>query len=70
MRALTGSGLSLIIAIATLAGAAAQVPDLKPGDVAPGFTLPGSDGRTYRLGDYTGVKPVVLAWFPRAPIKD
>jgi len=48
----------------------AVASDLKVGDVAPDFTLMGSDGTTYRLADYAGVKPVVLAWFPRTPIKD
>jgi thioredoxin-dependent peroxiredoxin len=39
--------------------------DLKPGDLAPDFSLPGSDGRTYRLKELAG-RPVVLAWFPKA----
>jgi hypothetical protein len=39
--------------------------ELKPGDPAPDFSLPGSDGRTYRLKDLVG-GPVVLAWFPKA----
>jgi hypothetical protein len=39
---------------------------LKPGDIAPDFSLVGSDGKTYRLADYRGVRPVVLAWFPKA----
>jgi peroxiredoxin len=39
--------------------------DLKPGDPAPAFSLPGSDGRTYRLQDLAG-QTVVLAWFPKA----
>ncbi len=39
--------------------------ELKPGDTAPGFALPGSDGRSHRLADYRG-KTVVLAWFPKA----
>jgi peroxiredoxin Q/BCP len=39
--------------------------DLKPGDAAPDFSLPGSDGRTYRLKELAG-RPVVLAWFPKA----
>ena len=39
--------------------------ELKPGDPAPDFTLPGSDGRTYRLKELAG-RPVVLAWFPKA----
>jgi hypothetical protein len=38
---------------------------LKVGDQAPGFSLPGSDGKTHRLSDYKG-KTVVLAWFPKA----
>jgi hypothetical protein len=39
---------------------------LKPGDPAPAFSLPGSDGRTYRLEDYLGRSVVVVAWFPKA----
>jgi peroxiredoxin len=42
-----------------------MVPELKPGDVAPDFTLTASDGRTYRLADLAG-QPVVIAWFPKA----
>ena len=38
---------------------------LEVGDPAPDFTLPGSDGRTYRLKELAG-HPVVLAWFPKA----
>ncbi|MGQ9504943.1 MAG: peroxiredoxin [Thermogutta sp.] len=40
--------------------------ELRVGDVAPDFVLPGSDGRTYRLADFRGEKIVVLAWFPKA----
>ncbi len=40
--------------------------ELKPGDMAPAFSLPGSDGKTYTLADFKGKKPVVLAWFPKA----
>lgn len=39
--------------------------DLKVGDEAPGFTLPGTDGKTYSLAQLRG-KTVVLAWFPKA----
>jgi hypothetical protein len=39
--------------------------ELKPGDVAPDFSLPGSDGRIYRLKELAG-GVVVIAWFPKA----
>ena len=39
--------------------------ELKVGDKAPDFSLPGSDGKTYSLSDLKG-KTVVLAWFPKA----
>jgi thioredoxin-dependent peroxiredoxin len=39
--------------------------DLKVGDPAPDFSLPGSDGKAHSLSDYKG-KTVVLAWFPKA----
>lgn len=39
---------------------------LGPGDAAPEFALPASDGRTYRLSDFRGRKAVVIAWFPKA----
>jgi peroxiredoxin Q/BCP len=55
-------------AVAMLAGSQ-QEPGLQPGDPAPDFSLPGSDGRTYSLADFKGQRPVVLAWFPRANVK-
>ena len=39
--------------------------DLKVGDMAPDFSLQGSDGKVHKLSDYKG-KTVVLAWFPAA----
>ena len=39
---------------------------LDVGDVAPDFELPGADGKTHRLSDYTQKQAVVLAWFPKA----
>jgi len=39
---------------------------LKVGDMAPGFSLPGSDGKTHSLADYRDRQAVVLAWFPKA----
>jgi peroxiredoxin Q/BCP len=55
-------------AVAMLAGGQLE-PGLRPGDVAPDFSLPGSDGRTYSLADFRGQRPVVLAWFPKANVK-
>lgn len=58
-----------LVCAAGLAMAAAvrgAVPEeLKVGDAAPPFSLPGSDGKTHKLSDYRG-KTVVLAWFPKA----
>ena len=39
---------------------------LKPGDYAPDFELPGSDNKVHRLRDYRDVESVVIAWFPKA----
>src|SRR5689334_6071787 len=48
-------------------GAAPSAPavELKVGDKAPDFTLPGTDGKTHKLSEYKG-KSVVLAWYPAA----
>ena len=58
------------IALAVVAGFTAfgqpAGVDLKEGDQAPAFDLPGSDGKTYRLADFKGKSAVVLAWFPKA----
>lgn len=55
-------GAVLLMSIGS-GGAIAQ--ELGPGDPAPPFELPGSDGQTHRLSDYAG-QTVVLAWFPKA----
>ena len=55
---------ALLIAAGTLA-TPAFAQDLKIGDQAPDFTLPGSDGKTYTLAQLKG-HWVVLAWFPKA----
>jgi thioredoxin-dependent peroxiredoxin len=56
--------MSLGIGLALLAGAAAA--ELKVGDKAPDFSLPGSDGKTYTLDQFKGKSGVVIAWFPKA----
>ena len=51
----------------TNSAAPAQAADgLKVGDPAPNFSLPGSDGKTYKLSDFKGKQAVVVAWFPKA----
>jgi peroxiredoxin Q/BCP len=63
---------STILALAIVSGGAAAAADappameLKVGDMAPDFTLPASDGKTYHLADFKGKQAVVLAWFPKA----
>ena len=55
----------LSLALGT-AGVRAQAPvELKVGDAAPAFSLPGTDGKTHTLADYKGTM-VVLAWYPKA----
>ena len=62
----TGVRLLLALLVCSAGMASAQERPLQPGDPAPAFTLPGSDGATYSLSDFLGVRPVVIAWFPKA----
>ena len=63
MRVLLTMGLVAML----VAGAMAQgATELKVGEMAPDFTLPGTDGKTHKLSDYRGKQAVVVAWFPRA----
>ena len=41
-------------------------PELKVGDVAPDFTLPATDGKTYTMSKDLKGHWVVLGWFPKA----
>jgi len=54
------------LAYSTLLTGTLSAQELKVGDKAPEFSLPGSDGKTYKLSDYLGRKAIVLAWFPKA----
>lgn len=66
MRKWTLTGiLTSLGAIALAAFQQGPMVELKEGDVAPNFSLAGSDGKTHRLADYKG-RAVVIAWFPAA----
>ena len=58
-----GAALSLVTS-----SVMAQAPavELKVGDMAPAFSLQGSDGKTHTLAEHRGKRAVVLAWFPKA----
>jgi peroxiredoxin Q/BCP len=58
--------LAAVLMMATGANAQTPAPELKVGDQAPDFSLPASDGKTYKLSDFKGKKAVVVAWFPKA----
>ena len=51
------------LAASLMSVAAAAAPQV--GDMAPDFTLPGSDGKQYTLSQLRG-KHVVIAFFPKA----
>jgi peroxiredoxin Q/BCP len=66
-RTLAASARAIVIGLFNMATATGDSGKrLEPGDVAPDFDLPGSDGRRYRLHDYVGKRTVVIAWFPKA----
>jgi peroxiredoxin Q/BCP len=63
LKVAAGAALSLVTS-----SVMAQAPavELKVGDMAPAFSLPGSDGKTHSLADHRSKQAVVLAWFPKA----
>jgi peroxiredoxin Q/BCP len=66
LRSLVATVGAIAVAVVNTVGRRmGSTVELKPGDVAPDFTLPGSDGRVYRLSDLAG-HVVVIAWFPKA----
>ena len=71
MRAAMTFGLLAILGVGVAMAqgpnqAPAQPTVVKVGDMAPDFSLPGTDGKTHKLSDYRGKTAVVIAWFPRA----
>jgi peroxiredoxin Q/BCP len=58
--------LLLALTVAAWTGGSLRAEELKVGDPAPDFSLPGSDGKTYKLSEFKGKQAVVVAWFPRA----
>ena len=64
-KALWIGGLAAAAIVGLFAAKPSVAAELKAGDTAPDFNLPGSDGKTYSLSGLKG-KPVVLAWFPKA----
>ena len=73
MRALLTMGLMASFAVGAVVAqgpppnAAPAVPTVvKVGDMAPDFSLQGTDGKTHKLSEYRGKQAVVIAWFPKA----
>ena len=58
--------LLLLTAAALTLSAQNGKTQLKVGDSAPDFKLPGSDGKSYTLSQFKGQKNVVVAFFPLA----
>ncbi|HVT88640.1 MAG TPA: peroxiredoxin [Tepidisphaeraceae bacterium] len=68
-RSITIAGyIAVTIALSAVLQAQTTHPvtELKVGDMAPNFTLQGSNGKTYSLADFKDKKAVVIAWFPAA----
>ena len=66
LKVAAGLVVAAVAGITGIAGWGQSAVELKVGDMAPGFNLPGSDGKTHQLSDHVGQHAVVLAWFPKA----
>lgn len=65
-RKLIAIGLLLLGGGIVLAVTGRAQARLAVGQLAPNFSLLGSDGHVYTLSHYRGKSAVVLAWFPKA----
>ncbi len=65
MKVLVALCVLVVVAVAAIGAGGAEAQGLEAGDMAPAFSLPGSDGKNHSLSDYAG-RTVVLAWFPKA----
>jgi thioredoxin-dependent peroxiredoxin len=63
LKVAVGAAVSLVTSSVM---AQAPATELKVGDAAPAFSLPGSDGKTHTLAESRGKQAVVVAWFPKA----
>ena len=67
MVAATASAVAAGVVAMVTGGGESNPVELAVGDRAPEFSLPGSDGRMYRLSELLKRgRPVVVAWFPKA----
>jgi peroxiredoxin Q/BCP len=67
LRSVWATVTAIVVSVVNVMTRREESPvELKPGDNAPDFALPGSDGRTYRLSEFKGRRAVVIAWFPKA----
>lgn len=64
MRGISRTVMTALVTAVALGGQFAAA--LEVGDKAPDFSLPASDGNTYSLSQFLGVRPVVIAFFPKA----
>jgi peroxiredoxin Q/BCP len=65
MKPLKMLSLAITVMVGLISPKPALAQELKAGDPAPDFNLPGTDGKTYSLAGLKG-KTIVLAWFPKA----
>jgi len=64
MRAVTV--LTMCLVAFASSGHLSAGAELKVGSMAPDFTLPASNGKTYKASDFRNKQAIALAWFPRA----